>query len=53
MLVFKMLKRHFGNESYYPQLVDLFLETTFQVTRFSTTSIFLQQLATRVDWTQT
>jgi len=30
MLVFKMLKRHFGRETYYLQLVDLFLETTFQ-----------------------
>jgi farnesyl diphosphate synthase len=30
MLVFKMLKRHFGREAYYVQLVDLFLETTFQ-----------------------
>jgi len=30
MLVFKMLKRHFGQEDYYMQLVDLFLETTFQ-----------------------
>jgi farnesyl diphosphate synthase len=26
MLVFKMLKRHFGRETYYMQLVDLFLE---------------------------
>lgn len=25
-----MLKRHFGKEDYYHQLVDLFLETTFQ-----------------------
>jgi len=33
-----MLKRHFGNEAYYSQLVDLFLETTFQVTSFSSTS---------------
>ena len=30
MLVFKMLKRHFGREAYYGQLLDLFLETTFQ-----------------------
>jgi len=30
MLVFKMLKRHFGREKYYMQLIDLFLETTFQ-----------------------
>jgi len=30
MLVFKILKRHFVNEPYYPQLVDLFMETTFQ-----------------------
>eukprot|EP00617_Octactis_speculum_P026577 CAMPEP_0185769122 /NCGR_PEP_ID=MMETSP1174-20130828/53383_1 /TAXON_ID=35687 /ORGANISM="Dictyocha speculum, Strain CCMP1381" /LENGTH=408 /DNA_ID=CAMNT_0028454079 /DNA_START=1 /DNA_END=1227 /DNA_ORIENTATION=+ len=30
MIVFKMLKRHFGRESYYPHLLDLFLETTFQ-----------------------
>eukprot|EP01062_Namystynia_karyoxenos_P009247 TRINITY_DN13263_c0_g1_i1.p1 TRINITY_DN13263_c0_g1~~TRINITY_DN13263_c0_g1_i1.p1 ORF type:complete len:441 (+),score=187.62 TRINITY_DN13263_c0_g1_i1:81-1325(+) len=30
MLVYKLLKRHFGTEPYYPQLVDLFLETTFQ-----------------------
>jgi farnesyl diphosphate synthase len=30
MLVFKMLKRHFGDEAYYMQLVDLLLETTWQ-----------------------
>lgn len=30
MLVYKILKRHFGNEPYYLQLLDLFLETTFQ-----------------------
>lgn len=30
MIVFKILKRHFGSEPYYSQLVDLFLETTFQ-----------------------
>ena len=30
MLTYKMLKRHFGQEPYYMQLVDLFLETTFQ-----------------------
>merc|ERR1712151_1023812 len=30
MLVYKVLKRHFVSEPYYPQLVDLFLETTFQ-----------------------
>lgn len=30
MLVFKVLKRHFISEPYYAQLVDLFLETTFQ-----------------------
>uniref|UniRef100_A0A7S2BBN6 Farnesyl pyrophosphate synthase n=1 Tax=Florenciella parvula TaxID=236787 RepID=A0A7S2BBN6_9STRA len=30
MLVFKLLKRHFGQETYYLQLLDLFLETTFQ-----------------------
>lgn len=30
MLVFKVLKRHFASEPYYAQLVDLFLETTFQ-----------------------
>lgn len=30
MFVFKTLKRHFVNEPYYHQLVDLFLETTFQ-----------------------
>eukprot|EP00928_Gymnodinium_smaydae_P079005 TRINITY_DN63035_c0_g1_i1.p1 TRINITY_DN63035_c0_g1~~TRINITY_DN63035_c0_g1_i1.p1 ORF type:complete len:441 (+),score=123.50 TRINITY_DN63035_c0_g1_i1:77-1324(+) len=30
MLVYKVLKRHFVNEPYYAQLVDLFLETTFQ-----------------------
>jgi len=29
-LVYKILKRHFSNESYYMQLVDLFKETTFQ-----------------------
>ena len=28
--VYKILKRYFGKESYYPQLVDLFLETTRQ-----------------------
>eukprot|EP00929_Paragymnodinium_shiwhaense_P080976 TRINITY_DN4227_c0_g1_i1.p1 TRINITY_DN4227_c0_g1~~TRINITY_DN4227_c0_g1_i1.p1 ORF type:complete len:417 (-),score=107.05 TRINITY_DN4227_c0_g1_i1:247-1497(-) len=28
--VFKLLKRHFVNEPYYHQLLDLFLETTFQ-----------------------
>merc|ERR1712154_262389 len=30
MIVFKVLKRHFHTEPYYAQLVDLFLETTFQ-----------------------
>mmetsp|Transcript_68175 Transcript_68175/g.220298 ORF Transcript_68175/g.220298 Transcript_68175/m.220298 type:complete len:419 (-) Transcript_68175:477-1733(-) len=30
MLVYKVLKRHFGSEPYYAQLVDLLLETTFQ-----------------------
>jgi len=30
MLVFKVLKRHFAGETYYAQLVDLFIETTFQ-----------------------
>mmetsp|Transcript_79981 Transcript_79981/g.205770 ORF Transcript_79981/g.205770 Transcript_79981/m.205770 type:complete len:414 (-) Transcript_79981:168-1409(-) len=30
MIVFKLLKRHFINEPYYAQLVDLLLETTFQ-----------------------
>eukprot|EP00928_Gymnodinium_smaydae_P075335 TRINITY_DN58358_c0_g1_i1.p1 TRINITY_DN58358_c0_g1~~TRINITY_DN58358_c0_g1_i1.p1 ORF type:complete len:414 (+),score=70.67 TRINITY_DN58358_c0_g1_i1:59-1300(+) len=30
MIVYKVLKRHFANEPYYAQLVDLFLETTFQ-----------------------
>merc|ERR1719436_1400013 len=28
--VFRALKRHFWNEPYYHQLVDLFMETTFQ-----------------------
>lgn len=28
MLVYKMLKRHFGREDYYMKLVDLFLEAT-------------------------
>jgi len=28
--VFKILKKYFGNESYYSQLVDLFIETTRQ-----------------------
>merc|ERR1719453_482259 len=28
--VYKILKRYFGKESFYPQLVDLFLETTRQ-----------------------
>lgn len=28
--VYKILKRYFGTETYYPQLVDLFLETTRQ-----------------------
>lgn len=30
MFVYKLLKRHFGSEEYFPWLVDLFLETTFQ-----------------------
>jgi len=30
MLVFKMLKRHFGEEPYYMQLVDLLQETTWE-----------------------
>jgi len=30
MFVYKVLKRHFGQEDYFPWLVDLFLETTFQ-----------------------
>lgn len=30
MIVFKVLKRHFSTLPYYAQLVDLFLETTFQ-----------------------
>ena len=28
--VYKILKRYFGAEPYYPQLVDLFIETTRQ-----------------------
>ena len=28
--VYKILKRYFGTEAYYPQLVDLFLEVTRQ-----------------------
>jgi farnesyl diphosphate synthase len=28
--VYKILKRYFGNETYYPQLVDLFIEVTRQ-----------------------
>jgi len=30
MFVFKLVKRHFGQEAVYPWIVDLFLETTFQ-----------------------
>jgi len=30
MFVFKIIKRHFWSEPYYAQLVDLFMETTFQ-----------------------
>merc|ERR1719253_309091 len=30
MIVYKVLKRHFSNETYYAQLLDLVLETTFQ-----------------------
>eukprot|EP00415_Alexandrium_ostenfeldii_P001133 UN1133 len=30
MLLYKVLKRHFGREEYLPWLIDLFLETTFQ-----------------------
>lgn len=30
MYVYKVLKRHFGQEEYFPWLQDLFLETTFQ-----------------------
>jgi len=30
MLVYKVLKRYFQHETYYAQLLDLFLETTFQ-----------------------
>merc|ERR1719217_1613651 len=30
MLVYKVLKRHFAEEPYYDQIVDLMLETTFQ-----------------------
>merc|ERR1712232_523064 len=30
MFVYKILKRHFGQEPYFVWLVDLFLETTFQ-----------------------
>jgi len=30
MFVYKVLKRHFGQEPYFVWLVDLFLETTFQ-----------------------
>eukprot|EP01061_Rhynchopus_euleeides_P045804 TRINITY_DN8404_c2_g1_i1.p1 TRINITY_DN8404_c2_g1~~TRINITY_DN8404_c2_g1_i1.p1 ORF type:complete len:416 (+),score=207.30 TRINITY_DN8404_c2_g1_i1:48-1250(+) len=29
-LTFKLLKRHFGSDPAYPQLLDLFVETTFQ-----------------------
>ena len=34
-LVFKILKRHFANEPCYMQLVDLMMETTFQVKAIS------------------
>lgn len=30
MFVYKILKRHFGQERIYPWIIDLFLETTFQ-----------------------
>eukprot|EP01064_Diplonema_japonicum_P003933 TRINITY_DN12600_c0_g2_i1.p1 TRINITY_DN12600_c0_g2~~TRINITY_DN12600_c0_g2_i1.p1 ORF type:complete len:416 (+),score=69.01 TRINITY_DN12600_c0_g2_i1:51-1250(+) len=30
MMTFKILKRHFSSEPFYTQLLDLFLETTFQ-----------------------
>lgn len=30
MFVYKLLKRHFGQETYFVWLLDLFLETTFQ-----------------------
>jgi len=30
MLVYKVLKRHFSTEPYYAQILDLFLETSFQ-----------------------
>merc|ERR1719203_793901 len=30
MFVYKLLKRHFGQEEYYGWLLDLYLETTFQ-----------------------
>jgi len=30
MFVYKVLKRHFGEDPFFPWLVDLFLETTFQ-----------------------
>mmetsp|Transcript_45840 Transcript_45840/g.107118 ORF Transcript_45840/g.107118 Transcript_45840/m.107118 type:complete len:436 (-) Transcript_45840:46-1353(-) len=30
MLVYRVLKRHFWNEPYYVDLIDLFMETTFQ-----------------------
>ena len=29
-MTYKLLKRHFGGETEYPQLLDLFFETTFQ-----------------------
>ena len=30
MMTYRILKRNFGKESYYPQLLDLFLESTYQ-----------------------
>lgn len=30
MMVYKIIRRHFGQDSYYPWIIDLFLETTFQ-----------------------
>jgi len=50
--VYKILKRYFGNDEYYPQLVDLFLEVTRQTEVGQLLDLTSQPLDGRMDLTR-
>lgn len=47
--VYKILKKYFGNEKYYPQLVDLFLEVTRQTELGQLLDLTSQRLDKQID----